>query len=275
MGQLEKWQYMEIFQIQIIFTTFFLLGGFEALKHIWLIGGKFLASTKDYLQVLRNMNDEGKEKAPLFDSFDFDIFTSDARNHVLRMHQSTSCALSTLGYLPSVILLFLDADIFTDSELYLPSEVEAQLCWVFSQITSMIKDRKWQSPQRSFISGEPLLYVMKILPRFDNGTDPNYLLFADRVEKFNSLLQAIARCYAIGTVNVQNINPDDSRLFDRKTGKDLDSSGHYRLWRELLSTLYEITKDQERAKRHWIFQEESAKRKPTPERRRHNDYTRY
>lgn len=259
----------------ILIFFFFFSGGFQSLKHIWLVGGNFLTSTMNYLQVLRNMNDEGREKAPLFDSFDFEIFTSSATNNILRLQQALSNALSTCGYLPSVILLLLDHEIFSTAELYLPSEIESQLRWIFSQVTNMIKERKRESPERSFRCGEPLIYVMKILPRFDNGTDPNYLLFADRVEKFNTLLQAIARCYAIGTVNVQNINPDDSRLFDRKTGKELDSSGHYRLWRELLSTLYEITKDQERAKRHRIFQEESAKRKPTPERRRHNDYSRY
>lgn len=116
---------------------------------------------------------------------------------------------------------------------------------------------------------------MKALPRFDNGRDPNYLIFSDRIEKYNTLLQAIARCFAIGTVNVQTISNDDSRLFDRETGKNLDSTGHYRLWRELLSTLYEITRDQERATRHKIYQEEAAKRRPVGERHRHNDYTRY
>lgn len=245
------------------------------MRKIWLVGGNFLASTTGYLQVLRNLHDDGKEKAPLFDIFDFQTFTSSACNNLLRMHQAMMVALSTTGYLPAVILFFLDPEIFFTPELYLPSEIESQLRWIFAQITELIKARKRAMPQRSFLQGAPMLYVMKALPRFDNGTDPNYLIFSDRVDKFNSLLQAIARCYAIGTVNVQTITSDDSRSFDRITGKDLDSSGHYRLWRELLSTLYEITRDQERSRRHKIYQEEAAKRQPTPNRRRHSDYNRY
>lgn len=245
------------------------------MQHIWLIGGHFLHKTKDYLQVLKNMNDENREKSPLFDSYDFTVFTSQADNALLRQQQATRDALSQLGYLPSVVLIFIDTDLFTNLELYLPSEIESQLRWVFSQIVEMFKNRKKELPQRSFVVGEPLMYVMKALPRFDNGSDPNFLLFQDRLEKFNTLLQAIARCYAIGTVNVQSITSDDSRWFDRDTGKHLDSSGHYRLWRELLSTLYEITKDQNRTRRHKIFQEESAKRRPAQDRRRHSDYNRY
>lgn len=244
------------------------------MRRIWLVGGNFLRSTSDYLQVLRTMNDEGREKAPLFDTFDFEVFTSTARNNLLRMHAAMTDALNNTGYLPALILFMLDVDIFCKPELYLPSEIEAQLRWIFGQITDLIKNRKKLLPQRAYQIGEPMLYVMKMLPRFDNGTDPNYILYSDRIEKFNTLLQAIARCYAVGTVNVQTITSDDARSFDRITGKDLDSTGHYRLWRELLSTLYDITRDQERNRRHKIFQEESAKR-PQPTRRRHNEYTRY
>lgn len=228
--------------------------------------------TADYLQVLRTMNDDGKEKAPLFDVYDFEIFTSTTDNNLLRVNQAMTKALSTSGYIPSVILLFIDEEIFCNPELYLPSELETQLRWIFAQVANMLKLRKKEIPQRCFVVGDPLLYVVKSLPRFDNGSDPNYLLFSDRLEKFNTLLQAIARCYAIGTVNVQTITSDDSRLFNRTTGKDLDSSGHYRLWRELLSTLYDSTKDQDRSYRHKIYQEESAKRQPPPARRRHSDY---
>lgn len=243
------------------------------MRRIWLVGGKFLQITSDYLQVLKSMNDNGKEKSPLFDSFDFETFTSTADNNLLRMHHAMVKALSSSGYLPSVILFFIDDSVFCKPELYLPSEIEAQLRWIFSKVTDMIRNRKREMPQRSYSAGEPLLYVVKALPRFDNGSDPNYLLFSDRLEKYNVLLQAIARCYAIGTVNVQTISSDDSRLFDRNSGKELDSTGHYRLWRELLSTLYEISKDQERSRRHKIFQEESAKRQPPPTpRQRHTDY---
>lgn len=103
-------------------------------------------------------------------------------------------------------------------------------------------------PPRSFVTGEPVLYVMHALPRFDNATDPNYMVFTDRLEKYNVLLQAIARCYAVGTINVQTILGDDSRWFDPHSGKSLEPSGHYRLWQELLSTLYEITRELKRNK---------------------------
>lgn len=132
--------------------------------------------------------------------------------------------------MPVMILHIIDEDIFTEPELYLPSEIEKQLCWIFSIIDENVKLCKIALPKRSMNFGEPLQYVAKSIPRFDNGTDPSYLIFADRLEKYNTLLQAIARCYAIGTVNMQTLTLDDSRLFDRKSGKTLDTTGYYKYW---------------------------------------------
>lgn len=73
--------------------------------------------------------------------------------------------------MPAMLLYIIDTDLFTEPELYLPSEIEASLRWIFSTCDEVIKNRKRSMPQRSIAYGEPLLYVMKAIPRFDNGTD--------------------------------------------------------------------------------------------------------
>lgn len=253
--------------------------GFTALKNIWIIGGQFLQDTTGYLQVLRSMHDEGRERAPLFDTFDFEVFTSTHQNPLVRINHAFTNAFSNKGYMPAMILYIIDTDLFENPELYLPSEIEGHLRWIFQTCDEAIKMRKKSMPQRSIMHGEPLLYVMKAFPRYDNGSDPNYLLFTDRLNKFNTLLQAIARCYAVGTINIQTLVGDDARWFDKKTGKKLEPSGHYRLWREVLSTLYDITRDQDRIKRRKIISDEikagNVKPHHSDDRRRYDNYKRY
>lgn len=98
-----------------------------------------MQSTFDYLQVLLAMNDDNKEKAPVLDHYDFEQFTSNSPNPLLRIQQSLVKALNIRGYLPTLILYLLDDDLFTTPKLYLPSEIELHLCWIFSTCDDMLK----------------------------------------------------------------------------------------------------------------------------------------
>lgn len=165
------------------------------------------------------------------------------------------------SYLPTIVVYFLDDDLYMGPELFLPSEVESHLRWIFSDFDQALKTRKRGAPQRSYNQGQPQSYVLKALPRCDVGTDPNYLIFEERFSKFNNLLYAIGRCYSIGTINIQTLQGDDTRNYKSTDGASLDIRGHYKLWREILSTLYQITKDMEHEKRRRMLQEEAHQKR--------------
>lgn len=239
-------------------------------KLVWFIGGAFLNTTIDYLQVLRSLYDENREKAPLFDKYDFEHFTSNHKNPLVRMNEAFFKAINNKGYLPALIIYIMDDDIFSEPELYLPSEIELHLRWIFSVFDETLKSRKREMPKRAFLQGQPQSYIFKALPRFDDGNDPNYLVYEDRVAKYNSLLQAIGRCFSIGTINIQDITPHDYRSFKQNDGKSLSTYGHYRLWREALTTIHEITHDLERDQRKRILQDEVGRRETDRNRRRDN-----
>lgn len=235
-------------------------GGFTSHRTVWFLGGALLKSSLDYLLVLRNLYDEGREKAPFFDNFDIEYFTSLHENPLFRIHQAFYQALNTKGQLPSLIVFMIDPDMFMAPELYLPSELEAHLRWFFDDMDQALKNRRRNMPLRSLNQGEPHVYVIKAIPRCNIGTDPNYLIYQDRHQKFNILLQAIGRCYAVGTINIHTITADDTRCFKPTDGTSLDTRGFYRLWRELLSTMADILHEMDREKRKRIFQEEEKQR---------------
>lgn len=240
---------------------------------MWFVGGNFLKESIGYLQVLRKLYDEGRERAAFFDKFDFEFATSDEDNPLSRINTAFYKLYNNNKYLPVLIIYILDEDIFMKPELYLPSEVEIHLRWIFSDFDQALKQWKRAAPTRSFRQGEPQSYVLKAIPRYDVGTDANYLLFEDRLSKYNNMLQAIARCYSIGTVNIQTIQGDDPRLFT-ESGKTLQSSGHYKLWREVLQTMDQILKDMEDDKRRRSLPNDFRKRS-SEHRRRSPDYKRH
>lgn len=231
-----------------------------------------LSSTVDYLMVLRSLYDEGREKAPVFDKYDFEHFTSLHENPLLRINHAFHQAINSKGYLPALIILLIDEDIFMSPELYLPSEIESHLRWIFDNIDQALKTRRRAMPLRSFTQGQPQLYVLRALPRFDNGNDPTILLFQDRHQKFNNMLQAIGRCFAIGTINIQTVSAEEYKCFEQD-GHTLNARGNYRFWREMLATMNDIFHDMDRDRRRKILQEEVNIRTPArhaPERYRDN-----
>lgn len=241
-------------------------GGFTSQRKVWIIGGNFLKSSIDYCHVLRSLYDKGREKMTFFDTFDVDHFTSDHTNPLLCMNQAFFKAINNRGFLPALIVLMIDEDIFMTPELYLPSEIETHLRWIFKNIDQTIKSRRRNMPLRLLTPGEPHVYVLRSLPHCDVGIDPNIMIFQDRHQKFNALLQAIGRCYAIGTINIQTIDPQDTRCYKQSDGTILDTKGHYRLWRELFATMSDILREMDKDKRKRILQEE-VNRKPIPRHR--------
>lgn len=278
MGKLEKRLNPEILQVlthTIIsvlqhYNICVVTDGFTSLRQVWVIGGQFLKSSADYFLVLRSLYDEGREKAPFFDKCDVELFTSNHPNPLLRINESFMKAINTKGYLPALIVLLLDEDIFMKPELYLPSEIEAHLRWIFDNINQTLKLRHRSMPLRCFLQGEPHVYVVKALPHSDIGQDPKIMLFQDRHDKYNNLLQAIGRCYAIGTINIHTIHADDARCFKQDDGSKLDAKGFYRLWRELLGTMNDIIREMDKEKRRKILQDEVALREHPTADYRHN-----
>lgn len=206
------------------------------------------------------MYDKNREKAPFFDNFDVQFFTSDHPSPLFRIHQAFYKAINNKGYLPALIVFLIDEDFFMTPELYLPSELEAHLRWFLDDADQTLKGRCRNMPLRSLNQGEPHLYMVKAIPHCDIGTDPNYLIFQDRHQKFNALLQAIGRCYAVGTINIHTIVSDDARCFKQSDGSKLDPREYYRLWRELLATMADILHEMDREKRKRILQEEDGRK---------------
>lgn len=234
-------------------------------------------SSISYLQVLRNLYDEGREKASFFDNYDFKFATSDDPNPLSRINKAFYKLFNEETYLPTVVVYFLDDDLFMKPELFLPSEIEAHLRWLFQDFDQAIKLRKRTAPHRSVKMGEPQSYVVKALPRCDVGNDASFLIFEERVNKFNSLLQAIGRCYSIGTINIQTLEADDARNYKPSDGATLDVRGHYKLWREILATLHDITNDIERENKKRQLHDSSLHKRSNSyeDRRRQLDHKRY
>lgn len=195
------------------------------------------------------LHDENREKSQLFEKYGFEHFTDQSSNPLQRLNWAFYKALNSTNYMPSIVVYFLDDDIFTAPELFIPSEIESQLCWIFQDFAATLRERRRDMPLRS-------LNTLKNLPHFDNGSDSSILIFQDRLQKFNNLLQAIGRCFSVGTINIQTITEHDSGCFDKSNTRQLDTRGHYRLWRELLKTLSDIAQDIERDRRKRVLQEE-------------------
>lgn len=66
-----------------------------SLRKIWVVRGRFLHSSLDYMEVLHSLYDEGRERALLFDVFDIEHFTRHHENPLTRIVQAFNEALDT------------------------------------------------------------------------------------------------------------------------------------------------------------------------------------
>lgn len=148
--------------------------------------------------------------------------------------------------------------IFTSGEIFLPSEIESQLRWIFEQIDSNLKTRRKEMPNRALRPQEPRIFTIRSLPRYDFGKMRlPYSEFIYRQERYNTLLYQIGRCYGFDTLDSMSIDAKDLLCFDESgTGRQLSNRGKYRFWRELCQHVSEYDKEKDRDNRKRILKEE-------------------
>lgn len=231
-----------------------------AMRDIWFTGSQLLLDIFPCFDSLRKLHDEGRETQYVFGYYDFYVFHDNATVNLLsQIVNGITKGLSVARRLPSMIFLFLDDLIFTSAEIYLPSEIEAQLRWIFSNIDNAIKERKKQLPNRALRAQEPRIYTVKSLPRYDFARMRlSYSEFLYRQERFNVMLDQIGRCFGFGTTDTLSINSKDVLCYDENgNGRRLSHRGMYRFWRELCQNIAEMDRDRDRENRRRIFQEEN------------------
>lgn len=228
------------------------------MRDIWFIGAQILQDLQACFESLKKLHDEGRERQYVFDYYDFYTFRDDGFNLLSQVTNSLITGLGQMRHLPSKIFIFIDDLIFTSAEIYLPSEIEAQLRWIFSTIDNTIKARKRQMPNRALRPQEPRIFVVKSLPRYDFGRMRlAYPEFVYRQERFNVMLDQIGRCFGIGTTDTVSINPKDVLCFDENgNGRKLSHRGMYRFWRELCQTIADMDRDKDRENRRRIVDKE-------------------
>lgn len=164
--------------------------------------------------------------------------------------------------LPTFLFVFLEDLIFTSPELYLASEIETQLRWIFKTIDQHIRTRKTEMPKKAVRPLEPQVYIIKSLPRYNFARmTMSFNEFTYRQEKFNNMVEQIGRCYGFGTINCYSIDPSDRLCFDEAgSGRQLSHRGMYRFWRELLQTIACMDRDKDINNRRKIMDEEERRR---------------
>lgn len=245
----------------------YLTGGFIANREIWLLGAQILQDLRPCFESLVKLHQEGRERQYVFDHYDFKLTRNETTVNILsQVTNSMNKALSSAQRLPTFIIVFLEDLMFTSAEIYLPSEIEAQLRWIFANIDQSLKERKKIMPNKSLRPQEPKILLVKSLPRYDFGTMKlSYSEFTYRQDRYNILLQQIGRCFGFETIDTQSISPRDMLCFDESgSGRQFSNRGKYRFWRELCQTIAEIDKSKDRDNRRRILQEELQRHNRQP-----------
>lgn len=227
------------------------------------MGAPILNDLYPCFEGLMKLYQEEREHQYVFDHYKFYKFVNENTMSVLaQITNGVATALSSTGQMPSVIFLFLEDLIFTSTEIYLPSEIEAQLRWIFGSIDHMLKTRRRIMPKNSIRSLEPAVLLIKSLPRYDFGRmNMAYSEFTYRQERFNTMLQQIGNCYGFQVVETLSIHHKDYLCFDESgNGRQLSNRGKYRFWRELFQTMAENDKAKDRQNRKRILDEEMTRR---------------
>lgn len=218
------------------------------------------------------LHGEGREKQYALDFYEFKKYhDSKTINILAQIINSLVKGLSENPRLPTMIFVFMDDLIFTSGEIYLLSEIEKQLRWVFSTMEEQLKTRKKSLPMRSIRPREPKIFLIKSLPRYDFGrmTFP-YAEFVYRQERYNTMLHQIGGCFGYKVIDTLSIDEKDRLCFDESgNGRQLSTRGMYRFWRELCQIISEIDKEKDRDNRKRILEEElNRNRRP----QYHHDY---
>lgn len=197
------------------------------------------------------------------DYYDVKIFQDRQSTNILsQISNSINLGLSQTMRLPSLIFLFMEDLIFTSGEIFLPSEIEVQLRWIFQQVDSSLKNRKRIMPTRAIRAQEPRTFIVKALPRYDFGKMRlPFSEFLYRQERYNTLLYQIGRCYGFGVMDVMSIDSNDLLCFDESgTGRQLSNRGKYHFWRELCQYVADFDKEKDKDNRKRILNEELNQR---------------
>lgn len=248
-----------------------------ATRDIWLVGAPILQDLRECFTSLLKLHEEERERQYAFDFYDFHIFHDETATNILsQITNSVASGLTKMRRLPTLMFIFLEDLIFTSAEIYLASEVESQLRWIFKTIDNFIKQRKSEMPQKALRQAEPQVYIIRSFPRFNFGRMKlHYDEFVYRQEKYNTLLEQIARCYGFGTVQIYSIDPKDRLCFnDAGTGRQLSHRGMFHFWRELLQAISYIDREKDEDNRKRILDEENRKRDKHPF-HYNNHYKRY
>lgn len=228
-----------------------------------MVGAQILQDLRDCFVSLEKLHNEGREKQYIFDYYDIHFFLDDkAYNILAQIANSVSRGLSELTRLPSIIFVFLDDLIFTSGEIFLPSEVEVQLRWIFTQVDDDIKTRKKAMPHKAVRALEPKIYLVKSLPRYNFGrTKMPFSEFIYRQERYNTLLYQIGRCFGYDVMDITSINHNDLLCFDEGgNGRQLSNRGKYRFWRELCQHVADSDRQKDKENRKRILQDELKQR---------------
>lgn len=235
-------------------------------REIWFAGALTLQDMFPCMEGLLKLHDEEREKQYVFDHYEIiKFYDPETVNLLAQITNSINMGLSQRLRLPSMVFLFLDDLIFTSGEIFLPSEIEAQLRWIFEKVDQAFKERKRIMPFRALRLQEPKVYLIKSLPRYDFGRmRMAYSEFSYRQDRYNTLLYQIGRCYGFETIDTLSINTRDLLCYDEGgNGRQLSNRGKYRFWRELCQTVAEIDRSKDHDHRKRILQEE-LRRKKTP-----------
>lgn len=158
----------------------------------------------------------------------------------MRQIQNNLAHLMKIHYkLPEKIIIILNNSILDDAALA-TTQLPALLQWLLTEIEAAISFRRKHLPIRCLRTGEPAVYLLKMLPRASRAEQID--LFKSIRRKVNSTIPSIISKFEFGFINVCEITTTSSLFFDR-SGKALSPAGMQQFWVSISDTIKQINEE--------------------------------
>lgn len=193
-------------------NLFIIIGKYKATKEVWFVGDHLLRDAHSYLQAMEYAYKHGDHNY-LHATYDTYVFYPDftETNYISMITNSVTKGFNSRPRFPNAIIIVTGTGIIVEDELFLPSELEKKIRWVFREIASTIATCKSLVKPKCFTFGEPRIFWVKNFQTTSGDPVPSEYLV-----KFNNLVRRVASGKAIYTPSLDLFVASMSRCYDRK-----------------------------------------------------------
>lgn len=196
-----------------------------------------------------NLLEDKEDKLYIHDYFEVQTFEEGVgknmdNNPYIKIGENLKDAIKTYpAWVPSVIVILLSNE-YAHDEPFVELEFRNLVVELLSRVVAIIEDRKAQLPKKAKFDREPVIAVLRLLPKPITALR-NAEKFKNTRRKANNIIESVATKLNIKFINADEITCNQKGIFNERG--HLTKFGYERLWVSISNQIENLDKQFQKA----------------------------